>query len=421
VSRSFYSFTLLLFYSFTIRRNRLDKDDKSFSILDRILILLGMLPSSRFTGFLSPVFSILHKALAMTKPFYILLLALTCIAFTNTDCKKNECPTCPSPPEPDSTSHYYSWQIDTIGTWQSFASGVWGTSSNNVYVVGSFYNPDYNPDDITHGTSIIHWDGTQWNPTSFWVGDLYCIFGFNANDVWVGGNNGVNPIIGHWNGSSWEKNGTSFLNNFTFIGIQKIWGTSSSNLYAVGGNGTILHYDGTVWTSMTSNTVLTLIDIWGFNPNSIYAAGLDISTGTGVLLFYNGSQWNKLYERNYTTPVEPYGSTGAVWGYDTSHVYIATGYGSYLGNRWGWSRLNDIPAPVWIEAIKGESYKNIFFVGDFGLVIHWNGKSWYRYDQFYAYSQGGGDILYGAWAKGNSVFVVGRSQSAQGIIYRGTQ
>jgi len=336
-------------------------------------------------------------------------------------CKKDPCPTCPSPPEPDSTSHIYSWQIDTIGTWQSAACDVWGTDASNVYVVGSFYSPTYNPDSVTHGTSIIHWDGTQWKPSSFWVGSLYCIYGFNANDIWVGGYNGVNPIIGHWNGSSWEKTGTTFLNNFMFISVHKIWGTTSSNIYAVGERGTILHFNGSTWIPMTSGTTIDLRDIWGIDANTIYAAGYDITTGTGVLLFYDGTQWNKLYERNYTTPIEPYGSTSSVWGYDSSHVYIATGYGSYLGNRWGWNKLNDIPAPVWIEAIKGESYKNIFFVGDFGLVVHWNGKSWYRYGQFYTYSQGGGDNLYGVWAKDNSVFVVGRSQTAQGIIYRGTQ
>ncbi len=102
------------------------------------------------------------------------------------------------------------------------------------------------------------------------------------------------------------------------------------------------------------------------------------------------------------------------------YIYISTGYGSYLGNRFGWKQI-DIPAPVWIELIRGESYKNIFFVGDFGLVVHWNGKSWYRYDQFYTYAEGNGDNLYGVWAKNNSVFVVGRSQTAQGIVYRGTQ
>ncbi len=211
-----------------------------------------------------------------TKKIILFIVAFMAIMLLSS-CKKDEpCLTCPSPPVSDSTSHFYSWQIDTLGSWQSTAAAVWGTSSNNVYAVGHFYNPDT----ATPGTSIMHWDGQKWKPESFWVGDLYCIFGFNENDIWVAGYNDANAIIGHGNGFSWYQ-----VTVNSTVDIHGIWGTSSSNLYAVGGYGTILHYNGATWTSMTSNTMLTLKDIWGIDANTIYAAGYDITTATGVLLF----------------------------------------------------------------------------------------------------------------------------------------
>lgn len=332
-------------------------------------------------------------------------------------CKKDEplCINCPQP-EPDSTLHEYTWVIDTLGTWQSAATDVWGTSLENVYVTGFFYNPDT----VTPGTNIMHWDGTKWKPELFWVGDIYAIFGFSENDIWVGGDKVVDPytypIWGYWNGNTWTQ---MTLNEL--CGIRGLWGTSSNNLYAVASRGKIFHYNGKVWSLVNSGTNVFLSDVWGFSNESIYACGYDDATGTGVLLFFDGKIWNKLYERNYTTPIEPYGNTIAVWGYDTSHVYISASSGDYMGNRYQWDR-QEIPSDnVRILSIRGENYKNIFFSGHFGLLIHWNGKSWYRYEQFYTYDQWSGDILYGVWTKNKIVFVVGRSRTAQGIVYRGYQ
>ncbi|HVN48261.1 MAG TPA: hypothetical protein VMU30_05505, partial [Bacteroidota bacterium] len=100
--------------------------------------------------------------------------------------------------------------------------------------------------------------------------------------------------------------------------------------------------------------------------------------------------------------------------------YLKAGNNFFLGNKFNWSEIYP-PAPTFVESIRGESYKNIFIVGDYGLILHWNGKGWYRYDQFYTYANGNGDVLSRAWIKGNIVFIVGHSPLIQGIIYRGTQ
>ena len=36
--------------------------------------------------------------------------------------------------------------------------------------------------------------------------------------------------------------------------LSGIWGSSASDVFAVGGNGTVLHYDGSSWSPMTSGT-----------------------------------------------------------------------------------------------------------------------------------------------------------------------
>jgi len=50
--------------------------------------------------------------------------------------------------------------------------------------------------------------------------------------------------------------------------IWKIWGSSHSDVFAVGGLGggaIILHYDGNTWTPMTGAQGL-LLDVWGSSP-----------------------------------------------------------------------------------------------------------------------------------------------------------
>ena len=42
-----------------------------------------------------------------------------------------------------------------------------------------------------------------------------------------------------------------------------VWGTSASDVFAVGFGGVILHYDGTMWRSMTSETFVDLEAVWG--------------------------------------------------------------------------------------------------------------------------------------------------------------
>ena len=50
--------------------------------------------------------------------------------------------------------------------------------------------------------------------------------------------------------------------------INKIWGSSSNDLYIVGNNGNIAWYNGSVWTKIESGTELNIQDIWGVPDGS---------------------------------------------------------------------------------------------------------------------------------------------------------
>ena len=52
-----------------------------------------------------------------------------------------------------------------------------------------------------------------------------------------------------------------------------IWGSSATDVFAVGRRGTILHYNGSNWSPMTSGTTTDLVDVWGSSSNDVFAVG----------------------------------------------------------------------------------------------------------------------------------------------------
>jgi hypothetical protein len=55
--------------------------------------------------------------------------------------------------------------------------------------------------------------------------------------------------------------------------VHALWGSSGSDVFAVGYVGIILHYDGTSWSPMTSGTVEALWSIWGSSGTDVFAVG----------------------------------------------------------------------------------------------------------------------------------------------------
>ena len=109
--------------------------------------------------------------------------------------------------------------------------------------------------------------------------DLNDIWGSSADNVFAVGNGGT---ILHYDGSNWSgmSSGTSGY-------LYGVWGSSGDNVFAVGNGGTILHYDGSNWSAMTSGTIQGLNDVWGSSADDVFAVGW-----VGTILHYDGSNWS---------------------------------------------------------------------------------------------------------------------------------
>jgi hypothetical protein len=61
-----------------------------------------------------------------------------------------------------------------------------------------------------------------------------------------------------------------------------VWGSSKTDVFAVGEGGMIFHFDGSVWKRQSSGTGIFLYGIWGSSATNAFAVG-----SSGEILHYS--------------------------------------------------------------------------------------------------------------------------------------
>lgn len=115
------------------------------------------------------------------------------------------------------------------------------------------------------------------------------IHGASAKTVWAVGESGVAVRIDDADGAT--PRATAF-NTATWTGFSGVWAASDTNVWAVGGLGTIRHYTGDPvrWDAVLDvPTSENLNAVWGTSPSDIWAVG-----NAGVVLHYDGTSWSRI-------------------------------------------------------------------------------------------------------------------------------
>lgn len=127
----------------------------------------------------------------------------------------------------------------------------------------------------------------------------------------------------------------------TSADLRGIWGTSSSNIYAVGYDhpktqGVILHFDGTRWSTMEGGGDNLLHAVWGTDENNIYAVGYrpyDVA-----FLKCDGKAWRRFFPHQAVIFLH------GVWGSEKENLY-AVGYNQGSGwtiIKWNGTRFEPV-------------------------------------------------------------------------------
>ncbi len=309
----------------------------------------------------------------------------------------------------DTTTNEFSWQVWEFGSKGSSALyDVAIIDENNIWAVGEIYTEDtYTWDSLGNWIepyNAVHWDGTKWElkriPIYLSIGDTFypvirTICAFSKNDIWLGAI--------HWDGIKYtlKNNGWPLMPNGDGWQVNKMWGSSSNDLYAVGNNGNIAHWDGRKWTKIESGTELDILGIIpGYNKDEIYCYANDHSPFNNILIRIKDKRLREIL----TLPVvneRIYGISRA-----GNFLFLEQGEKYYTKNL----KVEDIfrergKAGTWFtNEIVSNNINDVFIVGHNTEIIHYNGfnsKSIF-FDNNYT-----GSILRGADVKDNLFVTVG--------------
>lgn len=165
--------------------------------------------------------------------------------------------------------------------------------------------------------------------------------------------------------------------------IASISPLDDSHLWAVGGKGTILFFDGSSWKNQESFVTVDLNYVYALDESHVWAVG-----EKDTILFFDGSTWKKqetgLARDPNGPPVVP-DYLDSVYAADETHVWAVGGIIInqdsvvlfFDGTSW---KSQEAPGAA-LHSVWGPEANDVWAVGGLGTAIHWDGSSWTESDQ----------------------------------------
>jgi len=244
--------------------------------------------------------------------------------------------------------------VDGTGTFTPVAAGqatiVTRTDDLVSYTVVTVTDPSLSPVNL-------------WAPVGIGVtsNQLHDVWGTSSSDVWAVGDGGD---ILHFDGFTWSvtQTGGNTLNS--------VWGVSDTAVFAVGNLSTILHYDGASWTPMSNPAPAGIVAVWAATPEHAWAVG-----PTGLTLnFLNGS-WSD-------ATVNPALSFSGITGWSQGNALAVgsdgngtPGVDAGAVQQWyPWTQLAG--APEALTGLWGSWMTDVFATGNSGGLYRYDGYTW---------------------------------------------
>lgn len=315
----------------------------------------------------------------------------------------------------DTTSSNFTWETYAFGDFSNnYLNDVVIIDENNIWVVGKIKIADTSS--IGYTTyNAMNWNGNEWilhrvmfkticgQQSSQNAYEASSIITFSENDIWIAQKGDQISKIEN-------RIQTQAICMPWIFSINKIWGTRNDDLYVVGNNGNIAHYNGSKWNRIESGTITNINDIWGVvNPitqeQTIYCAvSFVFQAGDRKILTIKN---NKVDSLSWTVGRRLH----SVWSKNGLFVYTAGGL-IHENKRGYWNEITGIP-PYYSRSIRGTEYNNIFVCGDYGLFSHYNGLEWKTFNELSI--QG----IYSSVAVKNNIVVTVGFEGDKAIIVKG--
>ena len=218
----------------------------------------------------------------MKKIIAYILFLISATAFVSCDTTE---PDIKPPVEPDSTTQNFTFETFEFGNGfeSSWLNDVWIFDENNIWAVG--YVREQVSNDLP--VNIVRWNGNNWAGfgPQFNSAGIYGIWAIDSSNILFA----VGAVVQYKNGNFTEFN----LGSLGFTqgqGVHKLWGSSENNIWGVGPNSTIVHYDGIAWSKIAFDDGWRFDAITGSKQTGIaYASATSQQFNTIIVELKNNS------------------------------------------------------------------------------------------------------------------------------------
>ena len=290
-------------------------------------------------------------------------------------------------------------------------TGIWGTSRDDVYAVGEHQALGI----------ILHFNGRSWSIQRKARKDFAGVWGSSKYNVYVGGTDiiGASSGFGYWHFRPQIDLSTycfvisvgGICNDMLMTGYCYDKGLSTSSGFVIrysrvrgarmlGGPSEALEYNNVEVYSAEAHDVNapyygfdgTIYDVWTYENVAYFVAG------DSGMMKYNG-RWM------ISIPVDTKGIK-AIWGSDLENIFLAGKTGKIVRcNIEANPPIITIENPITdvdLSDVWGSSPNDVYAVGSYGTILHFDGKTWSQMDSGIEAS------LLGVWGEsGGDVFAVG--------------
>ncbi|MBT6939456.1 MAG: hypothetical protein HN994_03605 [Candidatus Marinimicrobia bacterium] len=301
----------------------------------------------------------------------------------------------------DTTSHNLTWEVDTLGEYGSILHDAVVVNENNIWVVGRIITDSNN-------YNAAHWDGEEWKYIKVmepggWTPYVKCVYYFAEDNIWFG--RGGLPV--KWNGEEFYIFTPANGEHPGQPSIDAIWGSSPDDIYFVGMEGSIVHYNGTIFERVA--TWLPEIDLMSVSGNedgsAVFITGwnlwgdgksmvVEIINGEVNILFH--SVTNYMGISGHVSSVDVFGDTAYFATNDSFWKYNYKTKESFFIDE-------DIAQMTGLDfyPIIVQNSNDIIMIGSGGYAAHFNGSNWIRDSSLFHFTRYGGDF------NNNYIVVVG--------------
>ncbi len=230
-------------------------------------------------------------------------------------------------------------------------TAAWGSDSDDVWLVGK-------------GGRVLHWNGQTLSPRNAGTSkDLFGVWGKSRTEAYIVGDG----VLLRWDGTAWTSEAPDGLGVLRGVHVP----ADGSTVVACGDGGVVLRRDGAgKWQPEQTSSKLNLQAIWAVDASQVWAVAEQ-----GRALRLSGGAWNET-----DMPGAASRTLRAVVGTSDGRLF-ACGDAGYLAATddtatWQETLANDGDTPRDLHGLWARSSTDAWAIGSAGALMHYVGKKW---------------------------------------------